>query len=272
MYYNPGQHHRVDDFTPVSTPPQSEELRLYTWKNATLGEIAFLVKQAIPDLLSEAGSDAQLVFRHIYLDQTKGIFVGKDVGSVRLDNPHLDSLANAPTQLEELVIKDDNDDHNDHVEHGERSGSSIAIAGVTAALSGKSASKEYEKTLNDFRFVIGDYLDIAITSPTPRFLSRNARKEQQPMRSAGGISNRGGPQRNSRSGQKHSRHGRGAGVEVGGERMNPLGDRFAGRLGGAFSTIGSSRNGHGQGFGRRSGQFGLDVQNEPSWKGRGRGR
>src|SRR5690348_10861730 len=68
---------RVDQYKPTSLPPKSSELQLYTWKNATMGEIASLVQQAIPDLLLEtpgaAETGGELHFRHIFLDMTRGL-------------------------------------------------------------------------------------------------------------------------------------------------------------------------------------------------------
>ncbi|KAF8932496.1 Histone deacetylase complex subunit sap18 [Haplosporangium gracile] len=88
MFYKQGEHHRVDQYKPTSLPPKSSELQLYTWKNATMGEIASLIQQAIPDLLLDTPGSAktggELHFRHIYLDMTRGIYVGRDIGTVLL--------------------------------------------------------------------------------------------------------------------------------------------------------------------------------------------
>ncbi|KAG0359048.1 Sin3 associated polypeptide p18-domain-containing protein [Gamsiella multidivaricata] len=253
MYYCRAQFHRVDDFSPTSTPPQSSELRLYTWKNATLGEIASLVKQAIPDLVEQAGPGGQLMFRHIYLDINKGIFVGKDIGTVSLDSPQPERVLSKSDEIpsEGLFTKDI-----------QKTGS-IAIAGAAAREIGldsrvlRSTSTDSEKTLESFKFVIGDYLDIAITSGTTAgFVPPSRLKSSQ---------SGGGPMRNRGRQQSGRQGGSGGG---GGSRMNPLGDRLAGRLGGGFG-----RNGHGGfGSGGRRGDVGLDVHSEPNWKSRGRGR
>ncbi|KAG0019537.1 mtDNA inheritance, partitioning of the mitochondrial organelle [Entomortierella chlamydospora] len=264
MYYSQAQHHRVDDFSPTSTPPASSELRLYTWENATLGEITSLVKQAIPDLVAQAGSGGQLAFRHIFLDVNRGIFVGRDVGTVRLDNSNaLSSSAGTGDSIpaQGLFTKDI---HN--TAEGARSIGKGAASTPVAKTGTGGGSKAYEKTLESFRFVIGDYLDIAITSLTaPGFIPPSVLRQQQQHGPGGGgpiRSQRGGPRS---GGGRHGGGGAGGGGAGGGERMDPLGDRFASRLG-------LSRNGHGQGFGGRKNQGSLDVHNEPSWKGRGRPR
>ncbi|KAF9278713.1 Glutaredoxin 3, partial [Mortierella alpina] len=87
MYYHRGQHHRVDDFTPTITPPQTSELCIYTLKNATLGEITSLVKQAIPNQIQDARAGSVLSFRHIFLDLNRGLFVGRDVGVINIEPP-----------------------------------------------------------------------------------------------------------------------------------------------------------------------------------------
>ncbi|KAG0003170.1 mtDNA inheritance, partitioning of the mitochondrial organelle [Modicella reniformis] len=270
MYYSRGQHHRADAFSPTSTPPQSSELRLYTWKNATLGEITSLVKQAVPDLVTQAGVGAQLAFRHIYLDIKKGIYVGRDVGTVRLDNPQSTLQGQMPLSdeipKEGLFTKDMHGNGSSIVTTGVTTGGGAAAVGAAAVGAGASeapgstgiggGSKAHEKTLASIKFVIGDYLDIAITSNTiPGFMPSSLQRRQ--LTSGGG----GGPIRHQgvpRSG-RHGSSGGGLGV-------NPLGDRFAGRLGGF------GYNGHGQRFNGRGGQVGLDVHNEPNWKTRGRGR
>ncbi|KAF9979656.1 hypothetical protein BGZ75_009362 [Mortierella antarctica] len=156
MYYHRGQHHRVDDFTPTSTPPQTSELRMYTWKNATLGEITSLVKQAIPNMIQDARPGSVLSFRHIFLDLHRGLFVGRDVGVVDIE----------PTQQLSL---DENLDNHITTEH------SAETIMASQALQ--------EKTLGSFNFVIGDYLDIAILPPTAR--------SSQPQTTGGPMRNRG---------------------------------------------------------------------------------
>ncbi|KAF9189691.1 hypothetical protein BGZ51_009252 [Haplosporangium sp. Z 767] len=222
----------ADDFSPTSTPPPAEELRLYTWKSATLGEIASLVKQAIPDVIDQVGPSGQLAFRHIYLDTARGAFVGRDVGTVRLDNVLIDPSSTSTSALSQDVAPKGDYSVKDHHHRG----SSIAKSGTGGAPIG---SKSYEKTLGSIRFVIGDYLDIAVVShTTPGFLPPHMLQQS----SGGPMRNRGGP----RSG----RYG-GGGSSSSDRRTNPMGDRFAGRLGSSFSR---------------------ESHSGSSWKGRGRGR
>ncbi|KAF9103795.1 mtDNA inheritance, partitioning of the mitochondrial organelle [Mortierella sp. AM989] len=255
----------VDDFSPTSTPPASSELRLYTWKNATLGEITSLVKQAIPDLVSQAGSGGQLAFRHIYLDVNRGLFVGRDIGTVRLDNNITPSASAAAAVGDDVPTQGLFTKNTQNTAGGAGSIARGAASASTAKSGpGGGGSKAYEKTLESIRFVIGDYLDIAITSPTAAGFIPPINQRQQQHGPGGG-----GPIRNQRGGPRSGggRHGGGGGAGGGGPRMDPLGDRFAGRLGGGFG-----RNGHGQGFGGRKRTASLEVHTEQSWRGRGRGR
>ncbi|KAF9362335.1 hypothetical protein BGX34_006376 [Mortierella sp. NVP85] len=297
-------HKHIDAFSPTSTPPQSSELRLYTWKNATLGEIASLVKQAIPDLVSQAGTGAQLSFRHIYLDIHKGIFVGRDVGKVYLDTPQPSPPPQESASRFGDIPKDGLFTKDMHQSNSRGNGASISTeTGVTtdggvgegggaggtggsvkesAAAPGGHPSpppppgasgsglKASEKTLASIKFVIGDYLDIAITHGTTSGFSSSPMQRRQYNNSGGGAI-------------RHHHGGHRSGRQGGGGGHNPLGDRLAGRLGGGGGGGnggggsgggggGHSHNGHGQGTNGRRGQMGLDVQNEPNWKSRGRGR
>ncbi|KAF9923256.1 hypothetical protein BGZ67_009916 [Mortierella alpina] len=129
---------------------------MYTWKNATLGEITSLVKQAIPNMIQDARPGSVLSFRHIFLDLHRGLFVGRDVGVVDIE----------PTQQLSL---DENLDNHITTEH--------------SAETNMASQALQEKTLGSFNFVIGDYLDIAILPPTAR--------SSQPQTTGGPMRNRG---------------------------------------------------------------------------------
>ncbi|KAG0043401.1 Histone deacetylase complex subunit sap18 [Gryganskiella cystojenkinii] len=227
MYYCQGQQsHRQDMFTPTSTPPQSEELRLYTWKNATLGEIASLVKQAVPHEVDQAGPEGEMIFRHYFLDPAQGHYRGRDVGVIFLTGVTETSSSDAT-------------DNNSTSQQQTQPPSTISIS---------ERSTSTQKTLESFNFVIGDYLDIAFRSTSNR---------EGRGRNSGGIGAGGGG-------------GGGRGGDFGGrrdDRRRRRDDRDRDRYRGEKRP--RLNNGHGQGY---SGRFGVDAQNEPSWKSRGRGR
>lgn len=235
-----------DDFTPTSTPLQSSELRLYTWKNATLGEIASLVKQAVPDQVDQAGPGGQMIFRHMYLDVKKGIYVGRDVGVIFLDGPgerqHQSSSSNSNPHQDSNIDRSAST-HNDN---------------ATTLISQRSTSTG--KTLESFNFVIGDYISIAFKPSThERGVGGGDRSQFSHRGAAGGAGGAGG------------RDFRDFGGSGGGRfRQNSGGSGGPRDFQGAFRSEKRQRpNGHGQG---RDSRIGIDAQNEPNWKSRGRGR
>ncbi|KAI7862856.1 Sin3 associated polypeptide p18-domain-containing protein [Spinellus fusiger] len=78
VFTKKGSHHRVNDFTLHSTP-STDELQLYTWRNATLDELAQLIQQVIPEAQHH---DARISFRLVYLDSSRATFLYRDLGRV----------------------------------------------------------------------------------------------------------------------------------------------------------------------------------------------
>ncbi|KAF9922895.1 hypothetical protein FBU30_006970 [Linnemannia zychae] len=328
MFYKPHEHHLTKLYSPTSTPPKAAELQLYTWKNATLGEIASLVRQAIPDLLdsdttnySRSRDDddfgTRLHFRHIYLDVHKGNFVSRDIGTVLLADtvgaaeavnqgditadetekdmtmeveetklsgdstttePNTESATKTENEsVQELFTKDirknkDNTNATSALASAAASAAASVTASMTPATTGTrlgGTSTALDKSLSSIRFVIGDYLDIAIIS-RPNSKGGASGHEQALFtargRKEGGGENSGrtgGPIRSGRrDGGRRDRRGRN-----GRDRESGAVDRFAGRLG---LPDPSDRNGHGRNdhAGARRGI----ADSEFSWKGRGRGR
>ena len=63
MFFRFNGHHHLDEFR---HPPTKDELVVYTWKDATLAELAGLVKEVIQDARSDG---AVLSFRLVYHDR-----------------------------------------------------------------------------------------------------------------------------------------------------------------------------------------------------------
>ncbi|CAG8655137.1 881_t:CDS:2 [Acaulospora morrowiae] len=106
MFWRQGNHHRPDDYTPEHLPTENE-VQIYTWKDATLKEIANLFRE----VNAEANQpNARLSFKLVYVDNLRGKYTFKDLGIV----------------------------HN------------------------LTSSSEDGTNLDDARFVIGDFLDVAI--------------------------------------------------------------------------------------------------------------
>ncbi|GAA5799687.1 hypothetical protein HPULCUR_005104 [Helicostylum pulchrum] len=77
VFTHNGGHNHISQFTVNSVP--SEELSLYTWKNATLEELAQLIEQVIPEAQDP---DARIAFRLIYLDTERARYQSRDIGRV----------------------------------------------------------------------------------------------------------------------------------------------------------------------------------------------
>ncbi|KAI8343351.1 Sin3 associated polypeptide p18-domain-containing protein [Chlamydoabsidia padenii] len=107
MYHQVGRHHSTHEYQLDRQPRPEDELQIYTWSDATLGELALLVQEVVEEARHP---DARLTFRLIYLDVKTGRYLSTDLGRV--------------VNAEE--------------------------------------TPDQTKTLNDCRFMIGDYLDIAV--------------------------------------------------------------------------------------------------------------
>ncbi|KAI9287067.1 Sin3 associated polypeptide p18-domain-containing protein [Umbelopsis sp. AD052] len=161
LFCKVGSHHPIGEFD-LKRVPSKDELQLYTWRNATLEEIAQLIMDVYPEAQLP---DARLSFRLVYLDSQRATYTYKDIGRV--------------------------------------------------AFGGKNANpQDHQKTLETTRFMIGDYIDVAIFDgpPPPRSQFRNS---GGPTRGFGG----GGRDRSDRGGfggGPRARNGHGGGGRGGG--------------------------------------------------------
>ncbi|KAI9493288.1 Sin3 associated polypeptide p18-domain-containing protein [Zychaea mexicana] len=73
-----GGHHTTNEFQ-VDSVPTSDELQLYTWRNATLEELAQLIQEVVPEAKHP---DARVAFRLIYLDSQRAVYRSRDIGRV----------------------------------------------------------------------------------------------------------------------------------------------------------------------------------------------
>ncbi|KAK5312877.1 hypothetical protein LTR93_011148 [Exophiala xenobiotica] len=135
----------IDPDFPVPTPSNPHphlpaHLQIYTWMSCTLRELAHLLTQALPHILPDPSIGTRLSFRLVYPDvhasrggggrlesEGRGRYLSKDIGSVVVS-------ASAGSG-------------------GEKEGA--------FSLEGDDA----EKTLEDARFVIGDFVDCAVFAP-----------------------------------------------------------------------------------------------------------
>jgi len=76
VFYKVGSHHRAEDFDRRVKVLATEEVQIYTWKDATLRELTELIKEIHQ---GARGRNARLSFAFIYPDR-RGQMVLKEVG------------------------------------------------------------------------------------------------------------------------------------------------------------------------------------------------
>lgn len=118
----------LDEFSPHSTP--STHLQIYTWPNCSLQELSHLLTTALPNLVPSPSIGTRLAFRLIFPDTRQpgpARYMHKDLGSVVLG----------------------------------AGGPGVEGDGVSTS----NMSGEADRTLQDAKFVIGDYVCCAIMPP-----------------------------------------------------------------------------------------------------------
>jgi histone deacetylase complex subunit SAP18 len=144
--YRSSAFHSLTEF-PVPTPSNPHphlpaHLQIYTWMSCSLGELAHLLTQALPHILPDPSVGTRLSFRLVYPDayasrggggrlesEGRGRYLSKEMGSVVVAAP-------------------------DHSNGNGAVGSLVNLEGDDA-----------DKTLEEARFVIGDFIDCAIFPP-----------------------------------------------------------------------------------------------------------
>ncbi|KAL1954085.1 hypothetical protein VTO42DRAFT_1773 [Malbranchea cinnamomea] len=195
LFYRLHAFHALSDFpipsSPTDTPAFPPHLQIYTWPSCTLRELAQLLTSCLPSLLPEPAVGTRLSFRLVYPD-TKGAaiaaatsssgaggggggldaghgpgqgrFLSKDMGSVVIG---VDRRADDKKHADEEVKE------NGEKQPGKSSGGAATTTTTTNTTTiGRSSSSSFrlhgddaDKTLQDLRFVIGDYVDCAILPP-----------------------------------------------------------------------------------------------------------
>ncbi|KAJ3410147.1 hypothetical protein HDV05_004051 [Chytridiales sp. JEL 0842] len=148
-----GMHHTPSEF--ARRLPESAEVQIHTWKDATLREVAILISQSNPAL---SDPTARISFRSIFPDRTlPNSFQGKDLGAV----------------------------------------------------SNVRRFKEEDMTLEDLRFVAGDYLDVCVMLSGERTPPNGNGNDDRAERFAGAGG--GGPERRNIGGGRFNPYGRSSG-------------------------------------------------------------
>ncbi|KAL3423623.1 Sin3 associated polypeptide p18 [Phlyctema vagabunda] len=228
LFYKTGSFHRLDEFNPLQELPP--HLQIYTWQSCTLRELSHLLTTALPSLLPDPAIGTRLSFRLVFPDtrssshnsSAPGRFLTKDLGSIIIGDGGPGIL---PDEDEAAIV---------------------AGGPMAGRLEG-----EPEKSLNDVKFVIGDYVACAVLPP-----SANGSVAPPLVSSVGGRGGFAG--RGNYGGGRGDFGGRGT-------RENGFGDGFRSR---------GSRGGFGPGVGSvPSGEWrrGERIPEGPSGGGRGRG-
>ncbi|KAI1397070.1 Sin3 associated polypeptide p18-domain-containing protein [Hypoxylon fuscum] len=134
LFYRTGAFHRPDEFVTFPLPPH---ITIHTWPDCNLKELSYIIAAAKPGLLPDPAIGTRLAFRLIFPDtrsnaasQTVARYAVKDLGSV--------------------VVGDD--------------GRGLDPDDPDAE---KTLEADGDKTLNDARFVVGDYISCAVLPPLP---------------------------------------------------------------------------------------------------------
>ncbi|KAI9453459.1 Sin3 associated polypeptide p18-domain-containing protein [Lactarius psammicola] len=145
-----GSFHRLSQFEDGPLP-LADELQIFTWKDATLYELLTTIRNSAPNTLEYRHPLARYSFRTIYADAgNRGQFAQKDLGVVY----SRDTLGDLGT-VEQLPLADASADAHDESNSD----------GVDAVQSSTLARQKDARTLDELRFVPGDYLCVAVMLP-----------------------------------------------------------------------------------------------------------
>ncbi|CAD6499596.1 BgTH12-03707 [Blumeria graminis f. sp. triticale] len=145
IFYQVGSFHRLEEFQPLADLPS--HIQIYTWSSCTLRELSHILSDSLPSVLPDPAIGCRIAFRLIYPEQVPrnapasvtggpGKFVMRDLGSVVIGD-------NMPNSLPD-------EEDTPYVSGGQ----------LVGPLGG-----EPEKTLQDAKFMIGDYIACAIIPP-----------------------------------------------------------------------------------------------------------
>ncbi|KAF5321066.1 hypothetical protein D9619_000130 [Psilocybe cf. subviscida] len=147
-----GGFHRLTLFED-GTLPTTDEQQIFTWKDATLREVLTTLRNTAPHVVEYRHPLARFSFRTVYADPSnKGRFASKDIGMVYsrdiLGEPGAVNIT-APRLLLD----------------NEPSSRDTAVGGNVDEKAPESASTREERTLDELRFMPGDYLCVSVLLP-----------------------------------------------------------------------------------------------------------
>ncbi|KAL3467949.1 Sin3 associated polypeptide p18-domain-containing protein [Aspergillus heterothallicus] len=135
---------------PPPAAPLPPHLQIYTWQSCTLRELSLLLTSALPSALPDPPIGTRLCFRLIYPDTKGAAMMGPDARG-RYLSKDLGTVIIGPRESPYHEGKD---------EEGSKNGAPAPRTGPF-----RMQGNDAEKTLQEARFVIGDYVDCAILPP-----------------------------------------------------------------------------------------------------------
>lgn len=175
LFYSLDDFHPLTDF-PTPTPGSDEPLpelppylQIYTWQSCTLRELATLLSSTLRDMFPDPIVSTRLSFRLIYPDvrnarlipDVPGRYLSKDMGNVFITA----EVDDAKMEDDEQGGKQDGDGasgtNGDATKEQHPTKSPQQKKNTSVIVEGDDA----DRMLQDFRFVIGDYVDCAIQPP-----------------------------------------------------------------------------------------------------------
>ena len=219
--HQPHSHHTPSASTSQSTHTQiPPHLQIYTWPSCTLRELAHILTTALPHLLPEPVQGTRLSFRLVFPDtrqplgggyggggrggggggrgegrlddEMRGRYTCREMGSCVVlagGKSKTESNEDRRQRVNGHDGEDDNDDNDDNEARPEAD-DTTEPAKSELVLEGAGLAK----TLQDARFVIGDFIDVAVFPPlsdgstAPRNLNSTGGG-----RGSASFQNRGGP-------------------------------------------------------------------------------
>lgn len=142
LFFKQNSFHRTDDFTFDSQP--REQLQIYTWPSCTLRELSSLLLNALPDLVGSDATGTRIAYRLVYPDP-RGQGGGGGGGRMRAFDDYADDRAPRTRYLAKDL--------------------GSIVCGADGAPRGDGADGEPDRTLADGRFVIGDWVCVAVLPP-----------------------------------------------------------------------------------------------------------
>lgn len=210
-----GSFHRLSQFQDGPLPI-TDELQIFTWRDATLFELLTTIRNSAPNTIEYRHPLSRYSFRTVYADAgNRGQFAQKDLGTVY----SRDTLGDLGTV--ERLLDDD------------------------SAVQDNSDRQRDARTLDELRFVPGDYLCVSVM--LPKNLQANFPTDSPALKSPGGAfssasangwKSGGGLGRGAPSGPGGSAPGagRGGGHWRGGSDAPPQPARSRGERGGDFGV------------------------------------